>query len=59
MYIEETLDVSPTFADVYLELDENEQEALRREIASLAAPLLAADGSVALPGAALVAAANA
>lgn len=59
MYIEETLDVSPTFADVYLELDENEQAALRREIVSLAGPLLAANGSVALPGAALVAAASA
>ncbi len=59
MYIDEMLDVSPTLADVYVELDESEQEALRGEIVSLAAPLLAADGSVTLPGAALVAAASA
>jgi SAM-dependent methyltransferase len=58
-FLEETLDVSPTFGEVCARLDEDEQAAVRAAIEERAAPLAAPDGSLTLPGRCIVAAANA
>jgi SAM-dependent methyltransferase len=59
LYVDETVDLSATFADVFLELDENGQRPVLAEVTALAAPFGAADGSIALPGRTLVAVASA
>jgi len=56
-YFEETLDLSRPFADAVDGLAGPELEAVRDEIAALAVPYVQADGSIALPGRSLVAAA--
>lgn len=58
-YLAETLDLSRLFADGHEKLSEPQRDELRAEIAELAAPFTAPDGSVALPGRSLVAVANA
>jgi SAM-dependent methyltransferase len=58
-YIDETLDLSPTFADVYLELDERGQAPVQEQIASLVTPFATADGGLVLPARTLVASASA
>jgi SAM-dependent methyltransferase len=58
-FIEETADLSPLFADTFLDLWEAEQIQVIREIESLAAPMVAGDGSASFLGRSLVAAASA
>lgn len=58
-FIEETRDLSMLFAAAYERMSESQQAEVRKEIASLAAPLVQADGAVRLPGLSLVAAATA
>jgi SAM-dependent methyltransferase len=58
-FVAETLDLSGVFSGALDGLSETERDAVVTEIASLAAPFTAADGSLALPGASLVAAAGA
>ncbi len=58
-FVEETLDLSRTFAEVFERLTEGERAEVEREIASLAAPFVSPEGSVSLPGSSLVAAAGA
>ncbi len=57
-FIEETVDLSRQFADVYQGLDEDQRAELAQTIASLAEPYIAGDGSLRLPGRSLVAAAS-
>lgn len=59
-FIEEMVDLSRQFGDVYEGLQDDDVRAkVARTIASLAAPYAAADGSLRLPGRSLVAAAGA
>jgi len=58
-FVDETLDLSPMFADVFLELDEDGQRPLQAEIERLAVPFATPDGGIVLPGQTLVAAASA
>lgn len=58
-YIEETRDLSRIFGEAFEQISDPERERLRGEIASLAAPFLADDGSVHFPARSLVALANA
>ena len=58
-YIDESLDFSATFAEVWNRLDEQERAAVSERIAALAAPCGGADGSLQLPGRSLVASAGA
>jgi len=58
-YLQETLDLSRMFADVWARLSERHRDELRDRIAELAAPFTGADGAIRLPGHSLVAAASA
>jgi SAM-dependent methyltransferase len=58
-YIEETLDLSRPFADVYEGLDEDGRAAVRDAVAEAARRFGADDGSLRIPGRALVASASA
>lgn len=55
----ETRDLSRSFGEVYERLSEAQRDQLVAEIATLAQPFTAADGSLKLPGSSLVAAASA
>lgn len=57
--LDETLECSQLFARAYGELDETQRTEVAEAIAAAAQPYVAADGSVALPGVSLVAAAGA
>ena len=58
-FLSETLDVSRAFFEVYETLAADEQEAVRERIGLLLEPFTQDDGSIALPGRSLVAAASA
>jgi len=58
-YVAATRDLSPAFADVVDPLDARQREDLLERLAAATAPYAAADGSLALPGLALVASAGA
>jgi ubiquinone/menaquinone biosynthesis C-methylase UbiE len=58
-YVDQTLDVSVPFAEVYERLGPAGQDEVMREISSRAQPYTAGDGSLHLPGRSLVAAAGA
>jgi SAM-dependent methyltransferase len=58
-FIEETLDLSRMFADVFTRLGAREQEEVKRRVASLAGEFTGTDGMIRLPGRSLVAAASA
>ncbi len=58
-YVEETRDLSRSFAEVGQDLTDRQRAELRSTIASLAEPFTAADGSLRLPGRSLVAVAAA
>jgi hypothetical protein len=58
-YLDQMLDMSVPFAQVYERLDESEQAEVDREIATRLEPYTAADGSLRLPGLSLVALAGA
>jgi SAM-dependent methyltransferase len=58
-YLDETVDLSRMFRAVYGALTDDARAEVQREIASLASPFIAADGSVRFPGRSLVAAASA
>jgi len=58
-YLRETSELSPTFSDAVGALDEPAWTVLSARIAELLAPYTAAGGELRLPGASLVAAANA
>lgn len=58
-YIEDTLDLSMPFAEVFGVLSDDERAAVRGEIASLAGPFTAPGGAVTFEGKSLVAAAGA
>jgi SAM-dependent methyltransferase len=58
-YIQTTLDLSIGFADVHDRLTAGEWRQVEQRIAALAEPYTASDGTVQLPAASLVAAANA
>ena len=58
-YIDETLDMSPTFGAVFNALDDGQRAAVLERIAADAKPFTAPDGSVVLPGSSLVALASA
>ena len=58
-FVEETLDISQRFAEVYERLSESQRAEVAHEIASLAEPFTDADGSLRLPGRSLVGAASA
>lgn len=53
--LEETLDLSQTFAEPFGRLDETQRDEVVREIEALAAPYRGADGAISLPGRSLVA----
>jgi SAM-dependent methyltransferase len=57
-YIEETLDLSRPFADVFGSLSDAERAQVRERIGTLAAPFVGEDGSVSFPARSLVAAAS-
>lgn len=57
-YLEETIEVSPTFSVAWIELDDGQREEVSGLIAAGIEPYTAADGSVALPGSSLVATAT-
>jgi SAM-dependent methyltransferase len=59
LYVEETLDLSRGFADVWERLSERHRDEVRARIDSLAAPFSDPDGSVRFPARSLVAAASA
>jgi SAM-dependent methyltransferase len=59
LYLEETLDLSRPFADVWERLSERHREEVRERMIALAAPFTSADGSVQFPARSLVAAATA
>lgn len=59
LYVEETLDLSSRFAEVWDRLSERHRDELRERITDLAAPFTSADGSVRFPARSLVAAAGA
>lgn len=58
-FLQETIDVSGQFGEVWRRLSERHRDELRERIAALAAPFTAADGSLRLPARSLVAAASA
>jgi ubiquinone/menaquinone biosynthesis C-methylase UbiE len=58
-FIAESLDCSGVFAAEFRALSEEDQGAIRAEIAELAATFMGADGTLRFPGASLVAAASA
>jgi len=58
-YVQETLDLSDVFSEALGGLSDGQREEVVDEIASLAEPFTAADGSLLLPGRSLVAAAGA
>ncbi len=58
-YLQETVDLSPPFAEVFQRLTGEDQADVRERIAALARPFTGADGSVHLPGSSLVAVASA
>jgi ubiquinone/menaquinone biosynthesis C-methylase UbiE len=58
-YIEETIEMMPVFGATYQELSEDAQSAVVAAITAAAAPYVADDDSVALPGRSLVASAGA
>jgi ubiquinone/menaquinone biosynthesis C-methylase UbiE len=58
-YLEETLDLSRPFAEVFQGLSEPQQAEVEDRIASLLAPFVQSGGSVSLPGRSLVALASA
>lgn len=58
-YLEETLDLSRMFGDVWARLSERHRSELRDRIVELVAPFTEDDGAVRLPGRTLVAAASA
>ncbi len=58
-YVEEMIDVSPTFGAAWSGLDGAERAEVSRLIADATVPHAAADGSLALPGSSLVATAHA
>jgi SAM-dependent methyltransferase len=57
-FIEDSLEMSGAFRDAMAGLSEAERDAVRAEIATLAEPFTAADGSVRYPGRSLVAVAT-
>ncbi len=57
-YLEETLDLSRSFGEIRSTLSGDQDAELHREIASLAEPFTATDGSVRFPGSSLVGAAS-
>lgn len=59
LYLEETLDLSRPFAEVWERLSERHRDELRSRIKGLAAPFTAADGALRFPARSLVAAATA
>jgi ubiquinone/menaquinone biosynthesis C-methylase UbiE len=58
-YVAATCDLSPAFADVVKPLNERQRADLNARIAAATAPFAAPDGTLALPGAPLVAVASA
>ena len=58
-YLEETRDLSPTFGETFERLSDAQRDEVVNEITSRASPYQAADGTLRLPGRALVAAAGA
>jgi ubiquinone/menaquinone biosynthesis C-methylase UbiE len=58
-YFEHSLDINRAFHDAVMELAPEQVRALREELGAVLAPYTAADGSIAIPGCALVAAADA
>lgn len=58
-FLEETLDVSPTFGEAYIQLPADEQAAVRAAIEARTAAISAPDGSLTFPGRCVVAAADA
>jgi len=58
-YLEETLDLSTPFRDTVAQLSKDQWQEVVNRIVSLAEPFTDADGSLRLPGAALVATAAA
>jgi SAM-dependent methyltransferase len=58
-FLEETLDLSRAFAERFEGLSRSAQDDVARLIASLAEPLIAADGSLRVPGRTIVASASA
>ncbi|MGA9858883.1 MAG: methyltransferase domain-containing protein [Solirubrobacteraceae bacterium] len=58
-YVRETTEMSPMFSSVFAELDAGQQSEVAERVAAAAVPFTADDGSVALPGSALVGAAAA
>jgi ubiquinone/menaquinone biosynthesis C-methylase UbiE len=58
-YLEETVDMSPTFGATFKELSAEDQDEVLARVTAGARPFMAADGSVMLPGSSLVAVATA
>ena len=58
-YLEETSDLSPTFSTVFAQLSDAQRDEVVSEITRRAAPFQSDDGTLRLPGRALVGAANA
>jgi SAM-dependent methyltransferase len=58
-YVDETVDLSAMFSEAFERLAPEQREEVEREIAALAAPFVAQDGSVRLPGHSLLATASA
>jgi ubiquinone/menaquinone biosynthesis C-methylase UbiE len=58
-YLEETIDMSPTFSTTFKELPSEDQDEVLARVTAGARPFVAADGSVLLPGSSLVAVATA
>lgn len=58
-YIEETVDMSPTFSTTFKELSAEDQDQVLARVTTGAQPFVAADGSLMLPGSSLVAVATA
>ncbi len=59
LYVEQTLDLSPSFSDAWSRLSEAAREEVRGRLRELARPFTGADGALHVPGRALVACANA
>jgi hypothetical protein len=59
LFLEETLDLSRPFADVWERLSERHRDEVRERIAALAGSFIAPDGAVRFPARSLVAAATA
>ncbi len=58
-YVDETLDLSRPFSEVYEALGDSERAAFRDKLEALTEPFVAADGGLLLPGRTLVASASA